>query len=151
MINKIAVIATVLILTFISLLVFLAFHYYGKTVSQAADLSTAIQQQKEAEFITQSQALSVGIFNTIAGATLNVQKANVSASQDRQVIIKTVLKTDACAVQPIPTAAAGSLLEHYNAIRKGADNADTGQPAGAVPAITPTQRPTDLRRQRAME
>lgn len=134
MINKIAVITTLLILACIGLLMAIAFHYYGKTISQASALSTMAQQKNEAEFITKSQALSVGIFNQIAGATLNAQKANVSASQDRQVIIKTVLKTDACSIQSVPAAASSSLLSHYNAIRESADYADPGKLAKSVPA-----------------
>lgn len=135
MVDKIYRIVTLVMMVCIGLLMWIAFHYYGKSVAQADSLATAVQQKNEAEFITQSQALSVGIFNQIAGATLDVQKANTSASQGRQVIIKTVLKADACAVQPVPAAAAGSLFEHYNAIRKGASNADTGQPAGTVRGI----------------
>lgn len=135
MINKIAIILTAVIVLIIALLMWVAFHYYGKSVAQADSLATVVQQKNEAEFITKSQALSVGIFNQIAGATLDVQKANVSASQDRQVIIKTVLKADACALQPVPAAAAGSLLEHYNAVRKGSSNADTGKPGGTVRGI----------------
>ncbi|MBF6637891.1 hypothetical protein LLS47_21285 [Rouxiella badensis] len=135
MADKIYRIATLVMLACMGLLMWIAFHYYGKSVAQADSLATAVQQKNEAEFITKSQALSVGIFNQIAGATLDVQKANVSASQDRQVIIKTVLKADACAVQPVHAAAAGSLLEHYNAIRKGSTNADTGKSAGTVRGI----------------
>ncbi len=135
MINKIAVITTVLILACISLLMFIAFHYYGKTVSQQSELSAANQAKNQAEFITQSQALSVGIFNTIAGATLDEQKTNVTASQDRQVIIKTVLQTQSCAVAAIPDAATEQLLDHYNAVRQGTRNANPGQSAGAVPAV----------------
>ena len=135
MINKVAVIAVIAGVTLLSLLVWAALHYHGKSVVLAGEITTLTKQKNEAEFITKSQALSVGIFNQIAGATLDVQKSNVSASQDRQVIIKTVLKTDACALQPVPAAAAGSLLEHYKAIRKGTSNADTGQPAGTVRGI----------------
>jgi hypothetical protein len=116
MINKVAVIAVIAGVTLLSLLVWAALHYHGKSVVLAGEITTLTKQKNEAEFITKSQALSVGIFNQIAGATLDVQKANVSASQDRQVIIKTVLKADTCAVQPVPAAAAGSLLEHYNSI-----------------------------------
>ncbi|EIC84007.1 hypothetical protein [Serratia sp. M24T3] len=95
-----------------------------------------MQQKKEAEFITQSQALSVGIFNTIAGATLDAQKTNASASQGRQTIIKTVLETAPCNLVLVPAAATDSLRDHYNAVRQSASNADTGQPAKSVPAVT---------------
>lgn len=136
MINKVAVIAVIVGVTLLSLLVWAALHYHGKSVALAGEITTLTKQKNEAEFITKSQALSVGIFNQIAGATLDVQKANVSASQDRQVIIKTVLKADTCALQPVPAAAAGSLLEHYNAIRKDSSNADTGKPVKPVLNIT---------------
>lgn len=139
MINKIAVITTVLILACISLLMFIAFHFYGKTVSQQSEISAANQAKNQAEFITQSQALSVGIFNQIAGATIDDQKSNIAKSQDRQVVIKTVLQTEPCAVVNIPSAAADSLRDHYNAVREGSNNADTGQPPATVPAIAATR------------
>ena len=135
MINKVAVIAVIAGVTLLSLLVWAALHYHGKSVVLAGEITTLTKQKNEAEFITKAQALSVGIFNQIAGATLDVQKANISASQDRLVIIKTVLKADTCALQPAPAAAAGSLLKHYNAIRKSSSNADTGKPAGTVRGI----------------
>lgn len=136
MINRVAVIATFILIAIFGLLAWLAFHYYGKAVSSADSLATAVQQKNEAEFISKSQALAVTTFNTIAGATIERQKSNEAVSQEGQVIIKTVLKTEPCAVVPVPAAVAGSLLDHYNAIRKGASNADTGQPVKPVPNIT---------------
>ncbi len=135
MINKIAVTVTFMILAIIGLLMWMAFHFYGKTVTQMDAISNLTQQKNEAEFVTQTQALSVGIFNQLAGATLNAQKANVSSSQDRQVIIQTVLKTDACALQPVPAAANSSVLQHYNAVRQGSGNANTSKPTSTMPAI----------------
>ncbi|MGC6389665.1 hypothetical protein ACMV8I_18670 [Ewingella sp. S1.OA.A_B6] len=139
MVNKIAVALTALILALIAILMWAAFHYYGKTVSQQSEISVATQAKNEAEFITKTQAIAVTTFNTIAGATLNEQKDNVSVSQDRQVIIKTVLQKEQCAVVLIPAAASGSLLSHYNAIRTSASNADTGQPAATMPASAATK------------
>ncbi|WAT10133.1 hypothetical protein [Rouxiella badensis] len=139
MINKIAVMTTVLILACISLLMFIAFHFYGKTVSQQSEISAANQAKNQAEFITQSQALSVGIFNQIAGATIDDQKSNIAKSQDRQVVIKTVLQTEPCTVVNIPSAAADSLLTHYNAIRTGSGNTNSDKSASAVPAIAATK------------
>lgn len=136
MLNKIIVALATLLFALVICLAWVAFHYYGKAADQAGTITTLTQQKNEAEFISQSQALTFGIFNTIAGATLDKQKANKAASQERQVIIKTVLKTEPCAVVPVPAAAAGSLLDHYNAIRKGASNADTGQSVKPVPNIT---------------
>lgn len=139
MINKVAVIAAFIGVILLSILVWAALHYHGKSVAQAVTITTLNQQKNEDEFITSSQALSVGIFNQISGATLDAQKSNASASESRQVIIKTVLKTNACAIQPVPVAASGSLLEHYNAIRKSAGNTNTGQPAGGLPAVQATK------------
>lgn len=135
MINKIAVALTAIVLLIIALLMWAAFHYYGKSVSTADKLTAAVQQKNEAEFITQSQALAVTTFNTIAGATLNDQKADKTASQSRQVVIQTVLQTQPCAVVLVPAAATDSLRDHYNAVRQSASNADTGQPAKSVPAV----------------
>lgn len=139
MINKIAVITTLLILACIALLMAVAFHFYGKTVSQAAALTSLTEQRDQAEFITQSQALSVGIFNQIAGATLNEQRTSQTASQQRQTVIKTVLETAPCAVVAVPAAANDSLLNHYNTVRQGSRHANTGKPAGRVSAINPTR------------
>jgi surface polysaccharide O-acyltransferase-like enzyme len=139
MINKIAVITTLLILACIGLLMAIAFHFYGKTVSQEKALSSLTEQKNEAEFITQSQALSVGIFNQISGATLNEQKNNQAASQQRQTVIKTLLETAPCAVVSLPAAANDSLLNHYNAVRQDTRDANTGQSAGAVRPLTSTR------------
>lgn len=63
MINKIALFTTAIILACIGLLMAIAFHYYGKTVSQASALTALTHQKNEAEFITKSQALSVDELN----------------------------------------------------------------------------------------
>ena len=139
MINKIAVMTTLLVMACIGLLIFLAFHYYGQTVSQAASLSTLSQQKKEAEFIAQSQGLSVGIFNQIAGTTLNDQQANQTASQTRQTIIKRVLQTAPCNLVPVAAAVNVSLFNHYNAVRQRSRNTDTRKPASAVTAVSTAQ------------
>ncbi|KQN42757.1 hypothetical protein ASE93_18785 [Serratia sp. Leaf50] len=139
MINKIALMTTLLVMACIGLLMFLAFHYYGQTVSQAASLSTLTQQKKEAEFIVQSQGLSVGIFNQIAGATLNDQQTNQTASQRRQTIIKRVLQTAPCNLVPVAAAANDSLLNHYNAVRQSSRHTDTLRSARAVPAVSTAQ------------
>ncbi len=139
MINKIAVALTAIILLIIGLLMWMAFHYYGKTVAQSSSISTLTQQKNEAEFVTQSQALSVSIFNTVAGATLNAQHANTLDSKATQADIKNALANDTCAVVAVPASAADRLLKHYNAIRKSAGNTNTGQSAGGLPAVPATK------------
>lgn len=139
MINYFRLVMTILLVLIIGVLLWAAFHYYGKTISQQAEISVATQAKNEAEFITKTQALSVNIFNTIAGATLDEQKTNVASSQARQVIIKTVLQTEPCAVVVVPAAANDQLLTHYNAIRSGTGNPDTSQPSPVVSAISSTK------------
>ncbi|MCS3423430.1 hypothetical protein M2403_002031 [Rahnella sp. BIGb0603] len=123
----------------IGVLLWAAFHYYGKTISQQSEISVATQAKNQAEFITKTQALSVTIFNTIAGATLDEQKTNVASSQARQVIIKTVLQTEPCAVVVVPASVNDQLLTHYNSIRSGAGNSDTSQPSPVLPAVASTK------------
>lgn len=139
MINYFRLITTILFALIVSVLLWAAFHYYGKTISQQSEISVATQAKEQAEFITKTQALAVNIFNTIAGATLDEQKANVAESQERKVIIKTVLQTEPCAVVTVPAAANDQLLSHYNTIRSGAGNTDTSQPASAVSAVSATK------------
>lgn len=139
MINYFRLITTILLVLIISVLLWAAFHYYGKTITQQSEISVATQAKEQAEFITKTQALSVNIFNTIAGATLDEQKTNVASSQARQVIIKTILQTEPCAVVVVPAAANDQLLTHYNTIRSGAGNADTSQPSPVVSAISTTK------------
>lgn len=137
--NYFRLVATITFALIIGVLLWAAFHYYGKTISQQSEISVATQAKNQAEFITKTQALSVNIFNTIAGATLDEQKTNVASSQARQVIIKTVLQTEPCAVVVVPAAANDQLLTHYNTIRSGAGNTDTSQPSPVVSAISTTK------------
>lgn len=139
MINKIAVVTTTLVLACLALLMFLAFHFYGKTVSQAASLTALNQREQEAALIIQSQATSVGIFNQIAGATLNDQRTSQTASQARQTIIKTVLQTAPCSLVPVAAAANDSLLDHYNTVRQSSSNPDPRKPSLGMRTGTATQ------------
>lgn len=139
MINYFRLVTTILFALVIGVLMFAAFHYYGKTVAQQSEISVATQAKNQAEFITQTQALSVNIFNIIAGATLDAQKSNSADSEGRQAAIKTAIQADPCAVVLVPAAAANSLLSHYNAIRTSAGNANPSQSATAVPAVSATK------------
>lgn len=134
MINKIAVILTAVIFLIVITAGWAAFHFYGKSVEQADTISTITQQKQEAELIAKSQAAAIEVLNSISKATIDEQSENSQQSNDRQVIIKTVLKTQQCAVTPLPDDASSQLLNHYNAIRQGASNAATGSAAKTVPA-----------------
>lgn len=135
--TRIAIVAVLLLI--IGILDWVAFHYYGKTISQQQEISVATQAKNSAEFTLNAQALAINIFNTIAGATLNEQHANTLDSQAAQNDIKAALAGDACAPVVVPARANDRVLDRYNAVRKSAGNADTSQPAGALPAITSTK------------
>lgn len=139
MVNKIAVTLTILILTLIGGLIWISFHYYGKTISQQSEISVANQAKNSAEFTLNAQTLAVNIFNAIAGATLDEQQANTLDSQAAQTDIKAALSGDACAPVVVPARANDRLLNRYNAVRKGASNADTRKPTPTVPAVTTTR------------
>lgn len=139
MINKIAVALTAMILLIFSALLWVAFHYYGKTVTQRDSITTLTQQKNEAEFITQTQALTVGIFNTIAQSTLDKQNANTLDSQAAQADIKTAISGDACSAVVVPARAADRLLDAYNAVRKGSGNTHPGKSSATVSRIRTTR------------
>lgn len=135
MINYFRIVLTALILVVIGVLMWAAFHYYGKTVSQQSEIATANQAKNSAEFTLSAQALAVNIFNTIAGATLNEQHANTLDSQTAQTDIKAALSGDACAPIIVPARANDRVLQRYNAVRKSAGNANTSESSNAMPAI----------------
>lgn len=137
--NWFRITVTALFAITIATLIWVAFHYYGKTISQQQEISVATQAKNSAEFTLNAQSLAINIFNTIAGATLNEQHANTLDSQAAQNDIKAALAGDACAPVVVPARANDRVLDRYNAVRKSAGNTDTSQPAGAVPAITATE------------
>ncbi|WP_230492913.1 hypothetical protein [Martelella alba] len=132
MVNKVAVVVTMILVLMFGVLTWAAFHYYGKYTAEATTNATLTQENKSAALVVANQEKLVNIFNTIAGATLNEQAKNTATSQDRQTVIKTVIQTESCAVITVPAAAADVLLDHYNAIRQNAGDADTSQSDATV-------------------
>ncbi len=139
MINWFRIVITALLFLVIGVLLWAAFHYYGKTISQQLEISVANQAKNSAEFTLNAQAQAVSIFNTIAGATLNEQHANTLDSQAAQTDIKAALAGDACAPVVVPARANDRVLNRYNSVRQSAGDADTRQPSGFVPAVATTK------------
>jgi hypothetical protein len=133
MINKVAVVVTLILILLFGILGWAAFHYYGKYSVELKDNLSLMQDNADSALIISNQATLFNIFNTIAGATHDKQASNTAASQDRQVVIQTIIKTEACATVLVPAAASDVLLKHYNEIRKDAGDADPVQPDSAVP------------------
>lgn len=130
MINKAAVIATLVIFGMFALIIWIAFHFYGKTISQQSEISTATQAKNQAEFVAENQSLTIGILNTIAEANINAKQTMRSDVEVQIVTMQTAVKDDACAVKPVPVAAADSLRRQADGLRKDSINATTGKPAG---------------------
>lgn len=105
--------------------------YYHNRMKQAqANASIAQQGQQQAEAITGNVITAVNLFNGIARAAHDEKQQNNAESDQRVVYIREAVKGDACAVQPVPAAAADRLREHLYKIRSGASGADTGRTAG---------------------
>ncbi len=139
MINKIAVVVTLVLVLLFGALIFLAVHYYGKYAVALKDNLTLTQDNENAALVITNQARFMTIFNTIARGTINAQANNTAASHDRQVVIQTIIKTEPCAATPVPAAASDILLKHYNEVRANTGDADTVQPDSAVSSQSATK------------
>lgn len=129
-INYLRIAITIIFALIIGVLLWVAFHYYGKTISQQSEISAATQAKEQAEFITKSQALTTGIFNTIAEANINA-KQNIESDGEAQIVyITKAIKGDACTDKHVPAAAADSLRKYADKIRANSTYATPGKPAG---------------------
>jgi prophage endopeptidase len=105
--------------------------YYHNRMKQAqANVTIAQQGQQQAEAITDNVITAVTLFNDIARATHDDKQQNSSESDRRVVYIREAVKSDTCAAQRVPAAAADRLREHRDKIRSGAGSTDTGRTAG---------------------
>ncbi|GAB2938142.1 hypothetical protein [Hafnia psychrotolerans] len=129
-INYVRLIITIIFALIIGVLMWAAFHYYGKTISQQSEISVANQAKNQAEFITKSQALTTGIFNTIAEVNINAKQGMQSDGEAQVIYITNAIKGDACADKPVPSAAADSLRKYADKIRANSTYATPGKPAG---------------------
>ena len=129
MINYFRLVTTILFALVIGVLLWSAFHYYGKTVAQQSEISVATQAKNQAEFITQTQALTVGIFNTLAGANINAKQTMRNDVATQIVAINKAVQGDPCAIQLVPPAAADSLRRQADSLRASSAAATSGQPA----------------------
>uniref|UniRef100_UPI00068F3AC8 DUF2570 domain-containing protein n=1 Tax=Erwinia oleae TaxID=796334 RepID=UPI00068F3AC8 len=108
----------------------MANHYRNQLTQAKAETEQAKQNQKQAEAITSNVITAVTLFNDIAKTTHDKKQQNNEESETRVVYIREALKGDACAVQPVPSAAVDRLREHRNKIRSGSGSADTSRSAG---------------------
>lgn len=128
-----------LILSSLMSLIYTAFHFYDRAVSQTTALLSMTQQKEQAEFASLSMAAAIEKYNQIAGVALNEQLANRTSSLARQTFIKTVLRPIPCAAVFVPDPVNDSLLSHYHHLRQSTGHADPGKPSGVLPALGTAQ------------
>lgn len=114
----------------IGVLLWAAFHYYGKTISQQSEITVATQAKNQAEFVAENQSLTIAILNTLAEANINAKQTMRSDVETQIVTIQAAIKDDACADKLVPAAAADSLRRQADSLRKDSINSTTGKPAG---------------------
>ena len=88
------------------------------------------QEKTSAEAITANILKATALFNDIAQATHDDNEASNAESDQRVVVIREAVKTDKCAVAPVPAAAVNQLRANRNKVRSGTTGTDTGKPAG---------------------
>ncbi|WP_312630972.1 hypothetical protein [Pantoea piersonii] len=88
------------------------------------------QEKTSAEAITTNVLRATALFNDIAKATHDDNQASNAESEQRLVVIREAVKTDKCAVAPVPAAAVNQLRAHRDKVRSGSSGTDTSKPAG---------------------
>ncbi|MFD3238328.1 hypothetical protein ACE2AK_04140 [Rahnella perminowiae] len=138
MVNYFRVAATALAAGFIALMIFLAFHFYGKSVEAKGQVT-----QLQSDNALQSETISTQAFNfqrsnQIAGAAQLYAVQIIGKSQEREIEYRTIIKRDPASSKCVDSAVADRLLEYTNSLRASAMLTDTGQPAAESSATTST-------------
>ena len=125
MINKFAIMVTLLLALLISVLMWVAFHYCGKTAASAVTLSqmqsdTALQTTEIAK-----QSFDFQKFNDITAAALQNDKQNAATVEVKQIEYRTLLKKEPTCALDVPTAVSDGLYNYANRLRASALDANT--------------------------
>jgi len=142
MINKAAVIATLIIFLLIGLLLALAFHFYGVSVEAKGKVS-----QLQSDNALQAQVVATQVFNfqrsnQITSAAQQYAVQITGKSQEREIEYRTILKSEPTCALPIPAGIANSLYDYANRLRSSAMYADSSQPVKAAVSATTSRRIT---------
>ncbi len=122
------------LLLFLGILLSLLGYYHNKAKAQGVEITQLMQEKNEAQLIITTQIQQISDFNKISKAEQDEKQQVVQQSNERIVYIRTAAKANRCSMQPVPVDVVNRLREHANQIRQGSAGADTGQPAGRVPA-----------------
>ncbi len=142
MINYFRVCVTAIIVGFISVMIFLAFHFYGNSIEAKGQVS-----QLQSDNTLQSETISTQAFNfqrsnQIAGAAQQYAVQIIGESQEREIEYRTILKTEPTCALPIPADIANGLYDYANRLRSSAMYTDSSQPVKAAVSATTSKRIT---------
>lgn len=123
---------------FTALMIFLSFHFYGKSVEAKGQVS-----QLQSDNALQSETISTQAFNfqranQIAGAAQLYAVQIVGKSQEREIEYRTIIKSDPASGKCVDSAVADRLLGYTNSLRASAMHTDTSQPAAKSSPTTST-------------
>ncbi len=123
---------------FIALMIFLAFHFYGKSVEAKGQVSQLQSDNALQSETISTQAFNFQLANRIAGAAQLYAVQIVGKSQEREIEYRTIIKNDPASGKCVDSTVAGRLLEYTNSLRASAMHTDTGQPATESSPTTST-------------
>jgi len=126
MINKAAVIVTILLTLLIGGITWAAFHYYGTTASSKVVISQMQSDTAEQSTVIANQALDFQKYNDIAAAALQNDKQNATTVEVKQVEYRTLLKKEPTCALNVPADIANGLYDYANRLRASALNTDPG-------------------------
>jgi len=138
MINYFRVCVTAIIVGFISVMIFLAFHFYGNSIEAKGQVS-----QLQSDNALQSETISTQAFNfqrsnQIAGAASQYAVQIIGESQEREIEYRTIIKRDPVSGKCVDSYVADRLLKYTNSLRASAMHTDTGQPTAKSPPAAST-------------
>ncbi|MGA9607018.1 MAG: hypothetical protein WBR21_08350 [Rouxiella badensis] len=142
MINKIAVTLTALIIVIFGVLLFFAFHYHGKAVAAAGQISQLQSDNSLQSQTVSTQAFNFQLSNKIAAAAQQYAVKVTGDSQEREIEYRTILKTEQTCSLAIPADIANGLYDYANRLRASAMYADTSGPIKAAVSATTSRRIT---------
>lgn len=114
-------VAGVLLLAF-GALAFLAFHYHTKAVAAGSQISQLKSDNTLQASTLAGQALTFQTFNLLAAASQQHATQTASASEEKTIEYRTILKKEAVPVcsQLVPASVSDGLLDYTDRLRSGA-------------------------------
>ncbi len=124
MINKIAVAITLLLALLIGVLMWAAFHYYGKSTADSVTITQKNSDLTLQTTVIAKQSLDFQKFNDIAAAA-SQNDAKVAATVEvKEIEYRTILRKEPTCALNVPASISDGLYDYANRLRSSAINAD---------------------------